>query len=291
MKKSLIFFIFLVFMLFGLGNISALTPTINLVGDNPVIVSVGSIYTDTGATLNNFIPLNEGLFVMIINGDVIFNFTITKTSDVDTSKIGSYTVTYNALDENGNVVATATRNINVADTTAPVLTLNGNSQLAVEVNTTTYTELGASATDNVDGDLTSNIVISGTVDTNTLGTYFVNYTVSDSAGNTATATREVDVVYIPPASSSSSSNSGGSNTGEVNVVVPVSNSTNNNLNTNPIKEKDVPVLGNSPIITGSAVLSFAKSGFGIGLIIFVIIGVFVLGIFVARKKRYLQHGY
>lgn len=287
MKKSLFLPLLFIFLFSG---IYALTPTINLVGDNPVNVNVGSIYTDAGATLNNFIPLNEGPLVMIINGDVVFNFTITITNNVDTSRTGSYTVIYSALDSDGNVVATATRNVNVADTTAPVITLNGNNPLAIETNTTSYTELGATATDNVDGDLTSNIIISGLVDTNTLGTYFVNYTVSDSAGNTATVTREVDVVYIPPASSSNSG--GGSNTGEVNVVVPVSNSTNNNQNTNSIQEKDVPVLGeNKVILTGSAVLSFAKSGFGIGLIIFIIVGVFVLGIFIARKKRYLQHGY
>jgi len=81
------------------------------------------------------------------------------------------------------------------DTEAPVITLNGNATIDVPLGGT-YTELGATATDNVDGDLTSSIVIGGdTVDTNTLGTYIVTYNVSDAAGNNAVeVTRTVNVI-------------------------------------------------------------------------------------------------
>lgn len=81
------------------------------------------------------------------------------------------------------------------DTEAPVITLNGNATVNVNLNGT-YTEQGATATDNVDGDLTSSIVIAGdTVDTSTLGTYIVTYNVSDAAGNPAVeVTRTVNVV-------------------------------------------------------------------------------------------------
>ena len=82
------------------------------------------------------------------------------------------------------------------DTTKPVITLTGgNDPVTLNVGTT-YNELGATAVDVVDGkstDLTSNIVISGTVDTANAGTYTVTYTVSDWAGNVATATRTVVV--------------------------------------------------------------------------------------------------
>ena len=54
--------------------------------------------------------------------------------------------------------------------------------------------LGATATDSYDGDLTSSITVSSNVDTNTVGTYTVTYTVSDAAGNQATETRTVNVV-------------------------------------------------------------------------------------------------
>ena len=41
------------------------------------------------------------------------------------------------------------------------------------------------ATDNYDGDLTSSIVVSGSVDTSTIGTYTLTYDVSDTSGNAA----------------------------------------------------------------------------------------------------------
>ena len=81
------------------------------------------------------------------------------------------------------------------DTEAPVITLNGNSVINIGLGTT-YNELGATATDNEDGDLTSSIVIGGdTVDPNVLGTYVVTYNVSDAAGNPAVeVTRTVNVI-------------------------------------------------------------------------------------------------
>lgn len=81
----------------------------------------------------------------------------------------------------------------VADTTAPVITLNGSSTMNLTVGTS-FTDPGATATDNVDGNLTSNIVVTGSVNTNTVGTYTLNYNVSDAAGNAATqVSRTVNV--------------------------------------------------------------------------------------------------
>jgi hypothetical protein len=62
----------------------------------------------------------------------------------------------------------------------------------------TYTEEGATATDNVDGDISANIVIGGdTVNTNVAGTYVVTYNVSDAAGNAAAeVTRTVNVTEV-----------------------------------------------------------------------------------------------
>jgi hypothetical protein len=57
----------------------------------------------------------------------------------------------------------------------------------------TYNEQGATATDDRDGDLTSHITITGSVDTSTVGTYTITYTVSDAAGNSTLVTRSVGV--------------------------------------------------------------------------------------------------
>ena len=48
------------------------------------------------------------------------------------------------------------------DSTAPIITLNGEAIATVNLNST-YTDAGATATDEVDGDLTSSIVTTGVV--------------------------------------------------------------------------------------------------------------------------------
>ncbi|WP_438963170.1 immunoglobulin-like domain-containing protein, partial [Nonlabens sp.] len=89
---------------------------------------------------------------------------------------------------------TVTRTVNVVDTGLPVITLLGIDPVTIEVGGT-YTDAGATATDNYDGDLTSSIVVSGSVDVNTLGVYTLSYDVTDSSSNAAvTVTRTVNVV-------------------------------------------------------------------------------------------------
>ncbi len=77
------------------------------------------------------------------------------------------------------------------DTTAPVITLSGNSTLDVAYNST-YTDAGATANDAVDGPVT--VTVTGTVDTSTAGDYTITYTATDAAGNVETETRTVTVI-------------------------------------------------------------------------------------------------
>src|SRR5690606_17476039 len=86
-----------------------------------------------------------------------------------------------------------------ADTTPPVITLLGDAEMTVEQGDP-FTDPGVTASDDRDGDLTDDVVVSGdTVDTNTLGTYVITYDVSDAAGNAATqVTRTVNVVEPSP---------------------------------------------------------------------------------------------
>ena len=88
------------------------------------------------------------------------------------------------------------------DTTPPVITLTGASTINLEVGDT-YTELGATATDNQDGDISSSIVITGTVNTNAAGTYTRFYNVSDSAGNAASQVTRTVIVTQPTTGSCS----------------------------------------------------------------------------------------
>ena len=82
----------------------------------------------------------------------------------------------------------------IVDTTPPVITLLGANPFPVNQGTT-HTDPGATASDNVDGDLTSSIIVDASaVNTSVPGDYPVTYNVSDVAGNAAIqVTRTVHV--------------------------------------------------------------------------------------------------
>ena len=81
----------------------------------------------------------------------------------------------------------------VADPIKPVVALLGSSNVIVEQGQI-YVELGAQAIDNMDGDITDRVVMSGFIDTKKIGKYTLIYTVSDLAGNIAQVERTVTVV-------------------------------------------------------------------------------------------------
>ena len=150
-------------------------PVITITGANPINVTKGTTYEDAGATAND---AEDGVR------------TVTSSGTVDTATLGTYTITYTASDLLNNT-ATATRTINVVpDTTAPVITLLGNSTEVVAKNSV-YTDRGATALDDVDG--ARAVDVAGVTDINTsiIATYTITYTATDLSGNTATATRTV----------------------------------------------------------------------------------------------------
>lgn len=157
-------------------------PVITLRGPTPMVLTVGATFRDSGATARDD-----------MDGDI--SSRIQSTNNVNTAVAGSYTVTYTVSDQAGNQ-ATKSRIVTVrepvVDTTKPVIALAGSDPMRLAVGAT-YTEPGATATDNVDGNLTSAIVVTGTVNTAAAGTYTKTYTVRDAAGNTATKTRTVIV--------------------------------------------------------------------------------------------------
>ena len=156
-------------------------PVITLLGDASLNHEVKTAYVDAGATAvdNN-------------DGDISANIVVTGSVDVNT--LGTYTLSFDVSDNEGNVATTKVRTVNVVDSTIPVITLLGDASVNVEINSS-YTDAGATAVDNLDGDVSANLQVSSDVDVNTLGTYSVTYDVSDNAGNVATTvTRTVNVV-------------------------------------------------------------------------------------------------
>lgn len=82
------------------------------------------------------------------------------------------------------------------DTEKPVITLAGASEMTVEVGGV-FEDPGASAADNVDGDLTASIERTGSVDTGVPGVYTLRYNVRDAAGNAALEAVRTVTVALP----------------------------------------------------------------------------------------------
>ncbi|WP_160676810.1 immunoglobulin-like domain-containing protein [Clostridium sp. C8-1-8] len=156
-------------------------PVITLKGDAEQTIEVHSKYVDPGVTL-------------IDNYDNDINSKLVISGAVNTDKLGDYTIVYNVKDGSGNTADTVARTIHVKDTTKPVIDIVGDSVVTVEAQNT-YTDSGATATDNYDSNLTASIKVKGSVDTNKIGEYTISYDVSDLSGNKAdTVKRTVKVV-------------------------------------------------------------------------------------------------
>ena len=185
---------------YNTGGGDTTPPVITLVGNQELNVTVGTTYNDAGVTANDD-----------TDGDITGN--VVTVNPVDTNTEGTYTITYNVSDAANNNAVEVTRTVHVvsggaADTTPPVITVSGTNPLSITEGTA-YTDAGATATDDVDGDVSANITTTGAVDVNTPATYTITYSVTDTAGNTGTATRTVTVT----------SDNGGGETHTVDSVV------------------------------------------------------------------------
>lgn len=155
-------------------------PSLALVGSGAVAVEAGSAYTDAGASATD-------------NLDGAIASRIGVANAVNTAKVGTYTVTYNVSDEAGNAAAAVTRTVQVVDSTKPIITMLGGNPVTVEKNSV-YTDAGATASDSLDGDISSKITAVSTVNTAAVGDYSVVYSVADINGNATTAERVVKVI-------------------------------------------------------------------------------------------------
>ena len=162
----------------GQTTVDKTPPVITINGSNPLTLHVGENYKELGAKA---VDETDGKVNIAISGSV------------NTTKVGKYIIAYTAVDKAKNI-AKKQRIINVIakpDTTPPKITLNGGN-ITIKVGQT-YHELGVKAYDDIDGDISSKIVIYNGVNTNKAGIYYVKYSVSDKAGNKATAIRKVTV--------------------------------------------------------------------------------------------------
>lgn len=194
-----------------------IAPTITLIGDKEVNINVGSEYKDLGAKATDDVDGNLTSMLKV-------------SGNVDTKKAGKYTIEYSVSDKAGNK-STIKRTINVIEniqtttvnttkyqtttrkTTVytnrtntqttkrevcsnyPTLTLkskNGTVSVSISVGQN-YVEPGYTATDCNGSNITSSVSVSSNVNTNAVGTYQINYTVTDFNGRTTKRTRTVFV--------------------------------------------------------------------------------------------------
>ncbi|MCS7463763.1 DUF5011 domain-containing protein [Paenibacillus doosanensis] len=178
-------------------------PVITLKGEPVVNLLIGTSYTDAGATATDD-----------RDGDITDRIVTTVTSGVygesrlNTAVAGTYTFHYNVKDSAGNAAEEVTRTVVVSenpDTTKPVITLKGEPVVNLLIGAS-YTDAGATATDDRDGDITDRIVTTVTsgvygesrLNTAAAGVYTFHYNVQDSAGNAAKEVTRIVIVSEQP---------------------------------------------------------------------------------------------
>ena len=135
-------------------------PQMTINGDKEITLEAGiDTYTELGVKVtDNVDETIEALQPTMINFTAPDGTKETWLKEVDTTRVGQYKVSYSYKDASNNAAIDANdarheyviRIVNVVDTTAPVVTANGANPTYVELGTGTYTELGATVTDNVD---------------------------------------------------------------------------------------------------------------------------------------------
>lgn len=166
--------------------VDTIAPMITLKGADTVYHAIGTVYKDAGYLVSD-------------NYNKVSELSITTQSNVNEYVVGTYRLSYIAMDKSFNTMETKERIIKVGDFDAPVIKVSGVLNDSMEVNTiykdTTYT-----ATDNIDK--TVNVKVSGTYFNNfapsykatKLGTFTLIYSATDKAGNTSTVIKTIKVM-------------------------------------------------------------------------------------------------
>lgn len=173
------------------SHFDTITPVIELKGNNPYCMEFGTKYKEPGAIATDNVDGN------------ITDKIIVDSSKVTGNRLGNFRVTYTVSDTFGHK-AIAYRSVMVKEkctnddvvvkpvNNRPVISVNGQSSITINLGEN-YRDLGATAWDKEDGDITHKIRTTNKVNTSIAQIYTVTYSVTDSGGLTATAKRIVTV--------------------------------------------------------------------------------------------------
>lgn len=204
--------IFSILWMSGCTDVSTDTTETKADTQPPTIVSK-ELTVEYGDTLNYFDLVSvtddssDVIELSVVNSDINGITIDEKNKTIAFGAIGTFEITVSATDTSANTSEAKAR-IVVEDHVQPILSLSQTTfSLTVGDSTPNYASI-ASASDNVDGDMTAAISVdSSKVDSNSAGTYEVIYTVSDSSGNVTVRTATVTVVAKPQPASSNNTTS------------------------------------------------------------------------------------
>lgn len=156
--------------------------TFKLNGEETITLEVGKEYKEPGyiAIVNNKDKENDVKILSNLNINAVGDYEI------------NYTLDFNKIKKQKGLK----RKIKVVDTTKPVLTVEGKTQITIQVGDKFQTP-SYKAIDNVDGNITKNVKVTSNVNTKKAGKYTIKYSVEDSSSNKEEKTINVTVKEKP----------------------------------------------------------------------------------------------
>jgi len=179
---------------------SIVTTTIASNNASTTLAKVGDVVTLTFTTSEGIssptVTMGAQTASVVGSGSAGTSWTASTTvtsSDTDSTAL---TFSLTPTDYAGNATSTAQTAVTsgarvVVDKSGPTISIAGSNPDSVYASTGSYSDAGATATDNVDSSAT--VSTSGTVTISTASSYTLTYTSTDTAGNTTTSTRTVTV--------------------------------------------------------------------------------------------------
>lgn len=210
------------------GVVDTEEPVITIIGANPYYIATGTAYVEPGVTITDNVDQNLTYTLSVdgysaethpldtsVAGEHVLTYKVLDTAGNLTTATRSVVVgadasltSLNTGTSTEETTATTTPAVveeapvveeevvveeAPVDEIAPVISLVGAAAIEITVGDS-FTDEGATAVDETDGDITP--VVSGTVDTATAGLYTLTYTATDTAGNEASVSRIVTVVAV-----------------------------------------------------------------------------------------------
>lgn len=170
-----------VFILLKIVNIARNAIEFTLLGEERIILEVGSEYKE------------EGFIAQYYQKEI--NDKVKVSSNVNTDILGNYEIKYNLRIDYLAINQTIIRKVCIVDTTKPNLTIDSEKEITIYIGDK-YSEPTYTAIDNYDGDITKNVKVQSNLNLEEIGTYETVFSVSDSSGNEAS---DKIIIYVKKA--------------------------------------------------------------------------------------------